>query len=122
MRVFLTGGSGYVGGAVLEAFVRAGHRVDALVRNSEKAAEVQARGATPVLGDLSQPASYRDAAAAADGIVHAAMEHSPQRQQTDAKAIHALLTPVDRPGRFFIYTSGVWILGPSPAPADESAA
>ena len=65
MRIFLTGGSGYVGSAVLEAFVRAGHHVDALVRTREKAAEVQARGAKPILGDLTSAASYADAAAAA---------------------------------------------------------
>lgn len=121
MRIFLTGGSGYLGGAVLDAFVRSGHRVDALVRNSEKAAEVQLRGAKPVLGDLADPASYADAAAAADGVIHAAIEYSPRGPRLDAKAIDTLLTPVDRPGRFFIYTSGVWILGPTPAPADESA-
>ena len=43
MRIFLTGGTGYIGSAVLDALVKAGHQVDALVRNSEKAAEVQAR-------------------------------------------------------------------------------
>jgi len=41
MRVFLTGGTGYVGSAVLEALVRGGHHVDALVRNNEGAAAVQ---------------------------------------------------------------------------------
>ena len=35
MRLFLTGGTGYIGSAVLDALVRAGHQVDALVRNSE---------------------------------------------------------------------------------------
>ena len=47
MRIFLTGGTGYIGSAVLDALVRAGHRVDALVRNTEKAAQVHARGAHP---------------------------------------------------------------------------
>ena len=46
MRIFLTGGTGYIGSAVLDAFVKAGHQVDALVRNSEKAERVQGRGAT----------------------------------------------------------------------------
>ena len=72
MRIFLTGGTGYIGSAVLDALVRAGHRVDALVRNTEKAAQVHARGAHPVLGDLANAASYAYAAAAADGVVHAA--------------------------------------------------
>ena len=47
MRVFLTGGTGYIGSAVLDALVRAGHRVTALARDSEKAKRLEARGATP---------------------------------------------------------------------------
>jgi nucleoside-diphosphate-sugar epimerase len=121
MRVFLTGGTGYVGSAVLDAFVRAGHHVDALVRHGEKAAIAQSRGATPVLGDLGDPSSYADAVAAADGVIHAAIEYSARCAQLDATAIETLLTPTDRMGRFFIYTSGVWILGSTASPADESA-
>ena len=75
-----------MGAAVLDALVRGGHQVDALVRNSEGAARVQARGATPVLGDLMQPASWRDAAAAADGAVHAAAEYGPRPKQFDQAA------------------------------------
>lgn len=121
MRIFLTGGTGYVGSAVLEAFVRAGHRVDALVRNRERAADVHVRGAHPVLGDLSQPASYADAVAAADGAVHTAFEYSARGVAVDATAIDALLQPADGRERFVIYTSGVWVLGNQSAPADETA-
>lgn len=122
MRVFLTGGTGYIGSAVLDAFVRAGHHVDALVRNTEKAADVQARGAHPVLGDLSRPASYADAVVAADGAVHAAFEYSARGPEVDAAALDALLTPSPGKGRFVIYTSGVWVLGSGTQPMDESAA
>jgi nucleoside-diphosphate-sugar epimerase len=121
MRIFLTGGSGYIGAAVLDGFVKAGHRVDALVRNSEKAAQVQARGAQPVLGDLSNPASYADAAAAADGVVHTAIEYSPRGPQIDATTIDTLLAPTGKSGRFIIYTSGIWVLGPATTPVDETA-
>jgi nucleoside-diphosphate-sugar epimerase len=121
MRIFLTGGSGYVGSAVLDAFVRAGHQVDALVRTPEKAAEVQARGGKPVLGDLMSPASYADAAAAADGVVHAAVEYTARGPKIDAAALDVLLAPSSKCGRFVIYTSGVWVLGNCPSPADESA-
>jgi nucleoside-diphosphate-sugar epimerase len=121
VRIFLTGGSGYIGSAVLEAFVRAGHRVDALVRNSEKAAEVQARGGHPVLGDMSTPASYADAAAAADGVVHAAFDFAPRGPQVDATFLDTVLKLPPAAGRFLIYTSGIWVLGPVPTPADETA-
>ncbi|MGH9371424.1 MAG: NAD-dependent epimerase/dehydratase family protein, partial [Vicinamibacterales bacterium] len=119
MRIFLTGGTGYVGGAVLEALVRGGHDVEALVRNRERAAWVQARGAHPVLGDLTDPATYADAAAAADGAIHAAFEYSARGPATDAAAIDALLRGGTRQ-RFVIYTSGVWVLGNQHSPADES--
>ena len=59
MRIFLTGGTGYVGSAVLDALVRAGHRVDALVRNTERAAQVHARGAHPVMGELGKSRELR---------------------------------------------------------------
>src|SRR5690349_18405212 len=59
MRVFLTGATGYVGSAVLDAFVRAGHRVTALVRHSSTSSDAPSRpGVEPVVGDLSNPASY----------------------------------------------------------------
>jgi nucleoside-diphosphate-sugar epimerase len=121
MRVFVTGGAGYIGSAIVDALVRAGHRVDALVRHAEKAAVVEARGARPVMGDLGQPASFAASAAAADGVIHAAFEFSARGPQIDAAALDALLVASpDRP-RFFIYTSGVWVLGNTAGPADETA-
>jgi nucleoside-diphosphate-sugar epimerase len=121
MRIFLTGGSGYIGSAVLDAFVRAGHHVDALVRNSEKAGVVQARGGHPVLGDLGEPATYADASAAADGVVHTAFEYSARGVEVDRAALGALLAPTKQSGRFVIYTSGIWVLGSCATPADETA-
>ena len=122
MRIFLTGATGYVGTAVLDAFVRAGHHVDALVRNSVKAAQVQNRGAAPILGNLAEPASYADAAAAADGIVHTALENPPRQADVDAIVIDTLLAAAagSKTARFFIYTSGIWVIGPAPSPADET--
>jgi nucleoside-diphosphate-sugar epimerase len=121
MRVFITGGTGYVGSAVLDALLRGGHQVDALVRNNEAAARVQARGAHPVLGDVTKPASWRDAAAAADGAVHAAAQYGPNAKAFDAAAIDTLVALPPKADRFLVYTSGIWVLGPAPAPIDETA-
>lgn len=123
MRIFLTGATGHIGSAVMDAFLRAGHRVDALARNTHKAAQLEGRGAHPVLGDLGQPAAYADAARSADGIIHAAFEYSPRGAHVDAAALDALLTAAaaSKSVRFLVYTSGVWVLGNSPTPADESA-
>jgi nucleoside-diphosphate-sugar epimerase len=121
MRVFLTGATGYVGSAVLESLVRGGHRVDALVRSSEGAAKVQARGATPVIGDLMQPASWRDAAATADGAIHAAAASGARARAVDETAVGVLISLPAKSTRFLIYTSGIWVLGAAPAPVDETA-
>ena len=121
MRIFLTGGSGYVGRAILDALVRGGHHVDALVRTTDAAADVQRRGAFPVLGDLLQPATWRDAAAAADGIVHAATEYGPRVRTVDQAALDVICALPPREGRVVLYTSGNWVLGPAPMPVDETA-
>jgi nucleoside-diphosphate-sugar epimerase len=131
MRIFLTGETGYVGGAVLDALVRAGHQVTALVRDNEKAARVTARSAHPVVGNLAEPESYRAVAAAQDGYIHTAFDGSSGKGPAiDRIALDTLLTAARRPRtaggsvpgtRFFIYTSGVWVLGRTPDPATEDA-
>ena len=124
MRIFLTGASGYIGSAVLDAFARAGHHVTGLVRNSEKAAEVTARGGTPVGGDLSDPASYRQAAEGHDVFIHAGFDYA-RGADTDRVAIETLIEAArageaTRP-RLLVYTSGIWVLGSTTVPAAEDA-
>jgi nucleoside-diphosphate-sugar epimerase len=124
MRVFVTGASGYVGAAVLDGFVRAGHHVTGLVRNSEKAAEVESRGGSPLVGNLHDPASYSGAAAASDVIVHTGFDAT-RGAQTDRVAIETLAaaarSAAPRYARTLIYTSGIWVLGPAPEPVAEDA-
>lgn len=126
MRIFLTGATGYVGAAVLDAVLRAGHQVTALVRDPENAERVSRRGVQPIIGELSKPPSYASAAEACDGIVHTALDSSARRPQVDRQAIDALMdaargrAPEGQP-RFFVYTSGVWVLGPTTTPAAEDA-
>jgi nucleoside-diphosphate-sugar epimerase len=131
MRIFLTGATGYIGSAVLDALVRGGHDVTALVRNSEKARRVAKRGGHPVVGDLSEPESYRGSADGHDGYIHTAFDvRSGQGPSIDRLVLETLLAAARRPRtggagpaapRFVIYTSGVWVLGRSPDPAAEDA-
>jgi dihydroflavonol-4-reductase len=59
--VFVTGGSGFVGGAVVARLVAAGSVVRGLARSQAAAAIVYAGGAIPVPGDLGDVASLTDA-------------------------------------------------------------
>src|SRR5687767_3246025 len=127
MRIFLTGATGYVGSAVMEAVLRSGHDVTALVRDPEKAERMARRSVQPVIGDLSKPAGYTEAAEAADAIVHTALESSPRREKTDRLAIDTLLGAAARraaAGRraSFVYTSAAWVLGDTQGRATEDAA
>jgi nucleoside-diphosphate-sugar epimerase len=125
MRVFLTGGTGYIGSAVLDALLRAGHRVTAIVRDPEKAAYLEGKGALPVFGELSAPSTYAAAVAEADAIIHTAFEGSPRGPDKDREAIEAQLAALTDSDRTlpatFIYTSGVWVVGSTTRPADEDA-
>jgi nucleoside-diphosphate-sugar epimerase len=129
MRIFLTGATGYIGSAVLDALIRGGHQVTALVRDGEKASRVAAKGAHPVVGNLADPESFRAMADAQDGYIHTGLESSAKAVAVDRLAIDALLAAARRPRttnnttspRFLIYTSGIWVLGRAPEPIDERA-
>jgi len=64
MRVFITGGTGTIGEAVIKELRRARHAVTGLSRSEASDAKLRALGATPHRGLLDQPASYQSAAAA----------------------------------------------------------
>jgi nucleoside-diphosphate-sugar epimerase len=125
MRIFLTGATGYVGSAVMDALLRSGHEVTALVRDPEKAERVSGRGVHPIIGELSRPASYSAAAEAADSIVHTALEGSKRTQKVDRQAIDTLLAAAGRraatglPARV-VYTSDVWVLGQAHDATEET--
>lgn len=70
MHIFITGGSGFVGGHLIEALTAQGHRVSALARSDQSAARVHAYGAAPVRGDLARPPA--EALRGADAVLHCA--------------------------------------------------
>jgi len=121
MRIFLTGATGYLGSAALDAFVRAGHDVTALVRSREQADRLEAREVRAVLGSIVEPSTWKKSAIGFDACVHAAAEHSDRGPAADLATIDALVG-ASQPGSALVYTSGIWVLGPQHTPADESAA
>ncbi len=72
MKVFITGGTGFIGGEVVRQLRARGDEVVCLVRNPEKGKKVAELGAQLVSGDLSNEKSIRDGMAGCDAVIHAA--------------------------------------------------
>jgi len=126
MQIFLTGATGYIGSAVLDVFVRAGHEVTALVRDPEKAEYISRRGVRAVIGDLDKPASYAAEAERAEAVVHTALDGSARRDKVDRLAVDTFLAAATNRAASgqpatFVYTSGIWVLGDTTSPAAEDA-
>lgn len=124
MRIFLTGATGYIGSALARRLCADGHEVVALTRDEKKKARLQERGFTPVVGDFKDPAKWRAEADACEALIHLGFEFGPNAEAADRHAVAALLRSAKsaRAPRYFIYTSGVWVLGSSQgSPADERA-
>lgn len=66
MRVHVTGGSGFLGGSVIPRLLALRHEPTALARTRRAAEQVTALGATPILGDLDDPAAVDRAFAESD--------------------------------------------------------
>jgi nucleoside-diphosphate-sugar epimerase len=126
MRTFLTGATGYIGSAVLDALLRGGHEVTALVRDPEKAERLTLRGVHAIVGDLSMPKTHAAAAEASDSIIHTAFEPSKRGAAVDRQAIETLLgAAIKRASKgqsaAMVYTSDAWVLGDTSGAAAEDA-
>src|SRR5512145_1897773 len=71
-RVFLTGGSGFLGRALIAALRERGSAVRALARSDAAATAVRAAGAEPVRGDLDDERALRDGMDGCAVVHHAA--------------------------------------------------
>jgi len=72
MKIFVTGGTGFIGGEVVRQLRQRGDDVVCLVRNPEKGKKVAELGCELVAGDLSDTAAIRSGMEGCDAVIHAA--------------------------------------------------
>ena len=99
MRVFLTGASGFIGGAVASALVAQGHSVRGLVRNKAKAEAVAVHGVEAAIGSLDDAALLHSEARAADAVINAA-------SSDHRDAVEALIAALAGSGKALLHSSG----------------
>ncbi|WP_327294759.1 MULTISPECIES: NAD-dependent epimerase/dehydratase family protein [unclassified Streptomyces] len=96
-QVFVTGGSGFIGQVLVRRLTSEGHTVRALVRSENSAAAVDALGAVPVRGDLTEPDGWREGLAGSEVIFHLAAETdiTAERERHDAVTVRGTRAVVE---------------------------
>lgn len=110
MRIFVTGATGFIGSAIVQELLGAGHQVLGLARSDSGAKALAAAGVDVHRGSLEDPSSLKRGAAAADGVIHTAFIHDftdfAANAQTDKLAIEAMAAALAGTGKPFIVSSG----------------
>ncbi|CAM2804676.1 SDR family oxidoreductase [Streptomyces albus] len=111
MRAFVTGATGWIGSAVVDELLAAGHQVVGLARSEESERKLTAKGATAHRGDLDDLEALRRGAAEAEAVIHLANKHDwgnpAESDRAERAAVAALGDSLAGSGRPLIVASAL---------------
>jgi nucleoside-diphosphate-sugar epimerase len=126
VRVFVTGGGGFVGSAVVAELLSRGHEVVGLARSDAAAATLDGLGVSVVHGDVGDADGLRRGASSCDGVVHLAFSNDFSNYAgavaEDLAAVEVLGEELAGTGRPFVMTSGTLALAFAPGVGTEEVA
>jgi dihydroflavonol-4-reductase len=128
MKAFVTGGTGFVGGAVVRKLIEAGHTVRALARPGTDTRQLDGLPVERIEGDLADAGSLRRGMSGCEWVFHVAALYSywghewEEFYQTNVEGTRRVLDVACQAGaRRIVYTSSIATLGlpRDDVPADE---
>ena len=126
MRVFVTGATGFIGSAIVQELLKAGHQVLGLARSDASAKALADAGGEVFRGNLEDTDSLRKAAAAADGVIHTAFIHDfstfEASANIDRQAIATIIDVLKGTNKPLVTTSGMLGLSPGKVATEDTDA
>ncbi len=122
MKILLTGGTGYIGSAVLDRLTAAGHEVTAVVRSDESRAKVEQTGATGLVGDLFDSVWLREQLVQHDAGIHTAAGSDADDEALNTSVVDAAIAVFGGTTNPFVLTGGVWTYGSGADLSEDAAA
>jgi nucleoside-diphosphate-sugar epimerase len=125
MRIFVTGATGFIGSAVVEDLIGAGHQVLGLARNEAAADALKRMGAAVHRGDLSDPKGLSLGALECDGVIHTAFNHDWSQvaaaAEMDRRAVEAFGETLSGTGMPLVIASAIGLLSPGRPTSEDDA-
>jgi dihydroflavonol-4-reductase len=111
MKVFVTGGNGFIGSAVVQALSRAGHEIRCLLRPTSKTERIDSVQYERVVGDVRDLTSLRRGVEGCDAIIHLASLSSwdsmdtPEMNEVNLRGTQNVLEAAKEPRARVVFVS-----------------